>query len=61
MSCSAISKIRHRVTTIGPDFLIRVHEETDMSIQEVREMILASDQADILYCYKDYLAKKDSE
>lgn len=42
-----ISKIRHRRLPVGAFLLIRMHEVTDMSIRELRELM--GDERDI-YC-----------
>ncbi len=34
-----ISKIRHRTLPVGASLLIRMHEVTDMSIRELRELM----------------------
>lgn len=34
-----ISKIRHRRSTVGARLLIRMHETTDISIRELRELM----------------------
>jgi hypothetical protein len=34
-----ISKIRHRTLPVGASLLIRMHEVTDLSIRELRELM----------------------
>jgi hypothetical protein len=34
-----ISKIRHKTLPVGPNLLIRIHEETGLSIREIRALM----------------------
>lgn len=42
----AISKIRHGVYKVNADFILRVYDKTDMSIEEIRTMIGDQDGSD---------------
>ena len=34
-----ISKIRHKILPVGPNLLIRIHEESGLSIREIRALM----------------------
>ena len=39
MTQAGLSKIRHRVNKVCPEFILRVYDRTGMSIEEIRELI----------------------
>jgi hypothetical protein len=42
-----ISKIRHRTLPVGASLLIRMHEVTDLSIRELRELMSTASQENL--------------
>ncbi len=51
-----ISKIRHRRVPVGASFLIRVHEVTEISIQDLRALM-----GDQRKCFRIGYSKKDKD
>ena len=39
MAPPVISKIRHKILPVGPNLLIRMHEETGLSIRDLRALM----------------------
>lgn len=39
MTQAGLSKIRHRVNNVAPEFILRVYDKTGMSIEEIRELV----------------------
>ncbi len=42
----AISKIRHGINKVNAEFILRVYDKTDMSIEEIRALIGDQDGSD---------------
>lgn len=39
VAAPVISKVRHKVLPVGPNLLIRIHEESGLSIREIRALM----------------------
>jgi plasmid maintenance system antidote protein VapI len=46
MTQGGISKLRYKTNQVSPDFILRVYDKTDLSIEQIRELIKEDDGRD---------------
>ena len=46
MTQGGISKLRYKTNQVSPDFILRVYDKTDLSIEQIRELIKEDDGHD---------------